>query len=81
MFRIPGYLNETFFGEKPVVMMQHGLLDSSDTFITNDPNLAPGLTLARAGFDVWFGNNRGNKYSIGHKTLKTNSDEFWAFSW
>lgn len=61
-----------------VVLMQHGLVDSSDTFIYNDENLAPGLILANKGYDVWFGNSRGNKYS--DKSLSPKVLSFWDFS-
>lgn len=36
--------------------------------------------LVEEGYDVWFGNNRGNKYSkksLNHLASKT---EFWDFS-
>lgn len=32
--------------------------------------------MAHAGYDVWFGNNRGTKYSRKHVSLK----EDWDFS-
>jgi pimeloyl-ACP methyl ester carboxylesterase len=34
------------------------------------------------GYDVWLGNNRGNKYSRNHKVLDPNKNsEFWKFSY
>jgi len=70
----------------PVVLLNHGLLDSSDSFIVNDEAQAPGLLIANAGYDVWLSNNRGNKYATGHvNSAQYNSSDseskFWYFSW
>ncbi|ETO14640.1 hypothetical protein RFI_22727 [Reticulomyxa filosa] len=35
----------------------------------------------KKGYDVWLGNNRGNRYSKSHVKYKVNSDEFWNFSY
>ena len=37
---------------------------------------------ARAGYDVWCGNNRGVAPSLGHTKLNAETDqEYWNWSW
>ena len=64
---------------RPVVLVQHGLENDAATFLQNQED---GLVylLVNAGFDVWLGNNRGNKFSRDHIRLKLDSAEFWRFS-
>ena len=53
------------------------------TLISN--SLTIGYILADAGYDVWMGNNRGNKYSRANVDPECdpdkNPDKFWKFSW
>ncbi|EDW12727.1 lipase 1 [Drosophila mojavensis] len=68
-------------GAKPVLLM-HGLLDSSATWIMMGPHSGLGYFLYDAGYDVWLANARGNRYSRGHVELNPNTDKaYWSFSW
>ncbi|CAH0715859.1 unnamed protein product, partial [Brenthis ino] len=73
LFHIPGNRN------KPVLLM-HGIIDSSDTFIIREKS-SLAIALANSGYDVWLGNNRGNRYSRHHVYLNPDRDDkFWDFS-
>ena len=61
-----------------MVYLQHGLVDSSDTWVVNNESLAPAFHLANRGFDVWVGNSRGNRYS--HRGLSPSVVHFWNFT-
>lgn len=47
----------------------------------NYADQAPAFVAAKAGYDVWLGNNRGNKYNHEHVSLTTSDKEFWEYSW
>ncbi|ONH65234.1 Sterol esterase TGL1 [Cyberlindnera fabianii] len=65
---------------KPVAYFHHGLLTNSELFILGDrrDKCLPYLLLEK-GYDVWLGNNRGNKYS-SHITLTESDPCYWDFS-
>jgi len=83
MYRIPHGKSKAGApaANKPVAFLQHALLDSSFAWVLNLPTESLGYILADLGYDVWLGNNRGNKYSRAHVSLKVNSREFWNFTW
>ena len=56
-------------GAKPV-FMQHGLFGDSNAWVRNGAG-SPGIVLANEGYDVWVGNNRGNRYARKHTQFDT----------
>ena len=84
VFRIPGQINNKD-GDvlKPPVLLQHGLMDSAYCWIVNYADVAPAFVAARAGYDVWLGNSRGNTYSRAHIKWDPDHDEkkFWNYTW
>eukprot|EP01123_Difflugia_compressa_P008367 TRINITY_DN2477_c1_g1_i1.p1 TRINITY_DN2477_c1_g1~~TRINITY_DN2477_c1_g1_i1.p1 ORF type:complete len:396 (+),score=65.96 TRINITY_DN2477_c1_g1_i1:79-1266(+) len=67
--------------KKGVVLLQHGLTDSSAGYCLNDPTEGLAYILADYGYDVWLGNNRGNGYSMNNVNFGPDDTRFWDFSW
>ncbi|KAI9884058.1 MAG: hypothetical protein M1823_004148 [Watsoniomyces obsoletus] len=67
--------------EKRVVYLHHGLLMNSEVWVclTDKERCLP-FQLVDRGYDVWLGNNRGNKYSKKSIRRPATSTAFWDFS-
>ncbi|OAA47019.1 triacylglycerol lipase [Metarhizium rileyi] len=67
--------------KKRVVYLHHGLLMNSEVWVclTDERRCLP-FELVERGFDVWFGNNRGNKYSKKSIHASPTTVQFWDFS-
>jgi len=82
VFRIPYGRNSSSSKPGKPVLLQHGLLDAGTSWVMNFPEQSLGYMLADAGYDVWIGNSRGNRYSRAHVKYNPQHDEaFWDFSW
>ena len=80
LYRIPGTFKEMQKGtKKPAVLMMHAQDCDMMEWVWNDSTRANAFILARAGYDVWMGNNRGNKFSNAHLTLSPKDKEYWDF--
>ncbi|MCJ1248065.1 cholesterol esterase [Trapelia coarctata] len=66
---------------KKVVYLHHGLMMNSEVWVclTERERCLP-FTLVEKGYDVWLGNNRGNKYSKKSTRFPPSSTAFWDFS-
>ncbi|KAI8072907.1 Alpha/Beta hydrolase protein [Gongronella butleri] len=74
-------INDGQGGGRPVVLLYHGFLMSSEIWMCNiDESRNLALLLAQRGYDVWLGNARGNKYSQAHLKLSATDLAFWNFS-
>lgn len=67
--------------EKKVVYLHHGLMMNSEVWVclTEQERCLP-FVLVEQGFDVWLGNNRGNKYSKKSLHHSPADIPFWNFS-
>ncbi|WYZ39241.1 hypothetical protein EsH8_III_001155 [Colletotrichum jinshuiense] len=67
--------------KKKAIYLHHGLLMNSEVWVclTDEQRCLP-FVLAEKGYDVWLGNNRGNKYSKKSVHHSPKSAEFWNFS-
>ena len=87
-WRIPCLLNETnidIYKKRRPVILQHGLIDSSYTWLLLDKNHSLPFLLVDNGFDVWLTNTRGNAVSFEHENPEEfNSgkvdSKYWNFS-
>lgn len=67
--------------KKKIVYMHHGLMMNSEVWVclTERERCLP-FELVERGYDVWLGNNRGNKYSKKSVHTAPTSSSFWNFS-
>ncbi|PNY29079.1 lipase [Tolypocladium capitatum] len=67
--------------KKRIAYLHHGLLMNSEVWVclTDEQRCLP-FELVERGFDVWFGNNRGNKYSKKSIHCSPTTVKFWDFS-
>ncbi|KAI6697551.1 hypothetical protein NL676_017670 [Syzygium grande] len=68
-------------GDRPPVMLQHGVFVDGITWLLLPADKSPAFLLADNNFDVWIANTRGTKYSRGHTSLCPNDAAYWDWTW
>ena len=80
--RIPHGKNDDGSGQKPVVLLMHGLLSSSADYVNMGPDRSLAYLLSDIGYDVWLGNSRGNAWSRNHTDpeVLADAEKFYDFT-
>lgn len=80
-FRIVGARNCRGGKRRLPILLMHGLLQSSDSWIDSGPKTGLAYLISDACHDLWLGNTRGNYYSRDHIYFNPDRDAaFWQFS-
>ena len=83
IYRVPGKQGESLevakAKKRPPVILQHGLICSSDQFLDAGA-LSIVYAMADAGYDVWIPNIRGNRYSRDHLFLDYDDNNYWNYT-
>lgn len=79
LFRIPPKQQTPEEKPRKVVFLMHGLLGSADDWLLMGPGKSLAYQLADAGYDVYLGNARGNKYTR-HASMHRAQPNFWQYS-
>ncbi|GLT74940.1 hypothetical protein SLA2020_467030 [Shorea laevis] len=66
-------------GNRPPVLLQHGLISDGVIWLLLPPESSLAFSLADNGYEVWIANSRGTKYSSGHTSLTLNDS--WDWTW
>ncbi|XP_025261729.1 lipase 3-like [Camponotus floridanus] len=66
---------------KIVMLFIHGILSSSDSWVLFGPKKDLAFLLADQGYDIWFGNYRGNSYCRSHVKMSPYDAKFWEYSY
>jgi hypothetical protein len=56
-------------------LLQHGYSSCAGTFLYGPPDKSLAYVLSTAGYDVWLGNVRGNRYSRHHEVYDPGKEE------
>jgi hypothetical protein len=64
---------------KRAMLLQHGVLDSSYTWLAAGAQRSLAFRAFDSGFDVFLGNLRGTQFSRGHVDPHISSAEYWDF--
>lgn len=57
--------------------MVHALSADMMEYVINSSDQAPAFVLADQGYDVWLGNNRGTRWSMGHVSKDPSEKAYW----
>ncbi|CAH2056960.1 unnamed protein product, partial [Iphiclides podalirius] len=80
VFRIPKGKNCRGGVRQPPVLIMHGLLLSSDSWLDSGPHAGLGYLISDECYDLWSGNVRGSHYSRKHLTLNPDTNpQYWQF--
>lgn len=62
-----------------IVFLQHPYTADSVVWVDKGKNKSLGFILADQGYDVWLGNSRATRLSLGHINLTTKDAKYWGY--